>query len=763
MKDNWVFRPPVDQSMVQNLQKELNISAIYAEILAQRGISDKEEYESQIKLKNFAPYNPFLLNNLDRACQRINQAVENGEKILIYGDYDADGITSTGVLYETLLNIGADVSYYIPDRIIDGYGPNIDTYKREIADDIRLLITVDNGVNGTDAFSWARERNLDVIVCDHHEIPPQISPDIFCLIHPQAPGSHYPNQFLSGVGVAYKVACALLGGEQEEMLDLVAIGTMADVVELTPENRYFVLAGLEVIKGRERLGIDEILKNASVETESIDDSTIGYQIAPRLNSAGRMAKAGFVVDLLTTFDEETAINSAKELEEFNKNRKQLTQEFFEEAVKQVEGTKDKIIVVASSRWSEGVIGIIAAKLAETFGKPAIVFHLDDETGIAKGSARTIGEVNIYDLIFPFKDLLLSFGGHKGAAGLSIEAKDLVKFHDGLQKVHLSVEDLKNQLTIDVETELSNLTMDLYQELNQLRPYGNGNREPVFSIKNFSTSNVHRIGENGNHIRLVVEQNKDRFNAIGFQSGYSFDYFLSKNVEKIAFNLTLNNWNNLVQLQLRIIDFKLNKPLIKDRRMRKIKVNELEEKGYPIVFFSEKHAENFKKKYPQLKSRVYLSYDQTSSLTKVVLFDQPLNEKELSNFFKKNIQLNSVEILFLDSINLAIGGFPSLSEFKNCYKYIYQKKKLPLDKGLVDLGLSSEKTKIVLNVFFDLKFVTIKTCFLLINENAEFHSLEESSVYQFYRQKYEFQREFMLCSTDELQDKIKAYYAESREI
>ncbi|BDR56264.1 single-stranded-DNA-specific exonuclease RecJ [Xylocopilactobacillus apis] len=763
MKYNWIDRPPNDQQVVDNLKRELKVSSIFAQILYQRGISSLEDYQTQIMLKDFTPYDPFLMKDMDRACDRINQAVESGEKVLIYGDYDADGVTSTSLLYETLINIGADVSYYIPDRFQDGYGPNIDTYTKVIDKDIKLLITIDNGVTGTDAFEWTRNNGIDVIVCDHHEIPAVVSPNIDCLIHPASSDSDYPNKHLAGVGVAYKLACALLGDEQEDLLDLVAIGTVADVVKLTPENRYFVLRGIEIIKTRERLGIDNILKSSKIETSKINDQTIGFQIAPRINSAGRLDKADFVVDLLTTFDEDNANSEAAKLESLNKERKELTQKMSLEAFDQVKSCKDQVIVASSTNWPEGIIGIIAAKLAEKMNRPAIVFHIDEENQIAKGSARTCGTINIYDLIKPSQKILESFGGHEGAAGLSLKLDHFDQFKEEINKSEIPKDQKKSKLLIDVNAQISDFNEDLYHELENLRPFGPGNEEPIFSMDNFSVGDIHRIGENGDHLRLSITQNKKKINVIGFQMGFADSYFLSNNVEKIAFHLSLNEWNNLSQIQLVLLDFKVNKPMIFDERLHKIKSYELKKKSWPLIFFSSNRADNFKKNYPQIKNDIFLANDDLNSLQNIVLFDQPNSKLELVDFFKNNQQLEKIDFVLLDSINLAVGGFPTTEDFKKSYKFIFQQKKIPLKNGLIDLGLSLEKTKVVLNVFFDLKFVNIKNDFLLINEKAEFQSLEGSSVYQLYRQKYEFQREFMLCPIDELKDKILSYYKEIGDI
>lgn len=760
MKYEWIRKNSTDLKTAIKLQKELAISPLFAQILVQRGITSRGDFETKIKLKDFQPCDPFLMAGMERCCARIHRAIEHGERILIYGDYDADGVTATSVLYETLTILGADVRYYIPDRFMDGYGPNLGTYQRILKTGVSLLITVDNGISGTDAFAWAKQNGIDVIVTDHHEIPKNISKDIYGLIHPEDPRSDYPNKKLAGVGVAFKLATALLGKIQKQFLDLVAIGTISDVVELTPENRYFVLEGLKIIRNRERLGLNEILNQCKIESKNITDETIGFQIAPRINSAGRLNNAGFVVELLTTLNESLASRLAEELETLNQKRKELSQHAFEEAWEKVHYSQDKIIIAASSKWHEGIIGIVAAKIAEKKNRPTVIFHINQKTKIAKGSARTSGEINLYNILNTHRDMLLSFGGHAGAAGMSIKITKLQQFHDVLQKSFLEKDKLKNKILINTPANLSDFTEKLFLELEALRPFGPGNEQPVFSIKDFTIANSFRIGQAKEHLKLTLANKKVKLPTIGFRFGSDQRYFTSNNISEVAVILTLNNWKNKYQLQLQLLDYIPEAPLIFDQREKPLQLTKWRDQNVRLIFFSKKNANIFRERYKQVTS---LATDNLLNISKVALIDQPKNKRMFYQFFMNNPQLSQITISLMDPFNLAITGFPTRSEFSKCYKLIYRQKCLPLTFRGLNLGLKPAKMRVILNVFFDLKFVTIKKGFLLINKKAEFHSLLDSPVYQKYLDKYEFQNEFLLCSSAELKTKIMSYYKKNEEV
>lgn len=763
MKYQWQKTKPAPFEVVDHLTNELAVSPIFAQILAQRGITSRADYEQKIKLKDFQPYDPFLMDGMKQCCDRINRAIEQDKKILIYGDYDADGVTGTAVLYETLMTLGAKVDYYIPDRFTDGYGPNLTTYQRILKPDLGLLITVDNGVSGMEAFAWAKKRGIEIIVCDHHEIPDKISGDIDCLIHPENPKGNYPNKKLAGVGVAFKVATALLGEFPEELLDLVAIGTISDVVELTLENRFFVLKGLAVIKSQQRMGLAEILKQIKVANETINDETIGFQIAPRINSAGRLSNAGFVVNLLTTFDENLAENQASELESLNQKRKDLAQEAFEQAWEEVKDSPDQIIVAASAHWHEGVIGIVAAKIAEKKNRPTIIFQIDEKNQIAKGSARTSGEINLYEVLIKQRDLLLSFGGHPGAAGMSISTKMLTQFHDALQNYPLDKEKLINKLVINVAVNLSDFKQELLDELETLRPFGPGNAQPVFLVRDFEVANSYQIGQAKAHLKLTLTHDQSQIAAIGFQFGPEQLYFMSQNVTEIAGYLTLNNWNNRKMLQFQLLDFALTKPIIFDQRQQPNQITKWQQLNWPLVFFSRQNATSYQEKNGNLSKTIYNATADLTRISKAVLVDQPKNKATFKSFLKANPQLTQLVLILGDSLNIAVAGFPSRADFTKSYKEIYKQKQIPLSDLRLRLGLNPVKMKVILNVFFDLNFVTIKKGFLLINEKAEFHSLADSPVYQNYYDKYEFQSEFLLCSRDELKAKIISSYKENKEV
>ena len=416
----WKINKNEPESALLNEELErLNLPVELAPFLWSRNIKDAERINSFFK-PQIADFNdPFLLFDMHKVIERIQVAVEQGEKILVYGDYDADGITSTTVMKEAIELIGGDVIFYLPNRFTDGYGPNKDVYQRMIEEEgVQLIVTVDNGISGHEAINYAMKQGVDVIVTDHHELPEEL-PNAFGIIHPRHPNGEYPFGDLAGVGVAFKVATALLGEVPVESLDLVAIGTIADLVSLTDENRSMVKIGLEMMKQTERIGLQMLANEAKVDLSDVSEETIGFTIAPRLNAIGRLGDASPGVHLLSTFDDEEASELAVFITQKNVERQGIVKKITAEALAMAE-TKldDSLLILASSGWHEGVLGIVASQVVSKTGKPTIVLGLDEATNIVKGSGRSIESVDLFQTLSLVKDDLISFGGHHMAAGLS---------------------------------------------------------------------------------------------------------------------------------------------------------------------------------------------------------------------------------------------------------------------------------------------------------------------------------------------------------
>lgn len=419
---DWQFRESssIDSTFKAELANQ-GYSETFAELLWNRDIHTLEAFKQLMKANIDDLHDPFLMHDMDKAVDRIQIAIMEGQPILIYGDYDADGITSTSIMLETLEMIGANVQYVLPNRFIHGYGPNKELFAEKINEGVKLIVTVDNGVAGNEAIEFANSQGVDVIVTDHHEMPP-VLPDAYCIIHPRHPEGSYPFGELAGAGVAFKLATALLEEVPLEMLDLVTIGTVADLVSMTGENRNLVKLGLQAIKQTQRLGLLELLKVSSVDLQKVDETSIGFSLGPRLNAIGRLGDPNPAVELMTTFDDEVAQNLAEKLNKINEDRKTIVQETTAEAIALV-NPGDAVHLIAKEGWNPGVLGIVAGNILKQTGCPTIVLSID-ENGVAKGSGRSIDALDLFSMLNTMRSEFTHFGGHAAAVGLTMPSENI---------------------------------------------------------------------------------------------------------------------------------------------------------------------------------------------------------------------------------------------------------------------------------------------------------------------------------------------------
>lgn len=405
---DWKVNETTPSESFIQIIKQQGLSPLIGQLLWQRGYREEESIHRFLHPKEQKLHDPYLMFDMDKAISRIQEAVINGEQILIYGDYDADGITSATVMKETLELLGAQVEVFLPNRFEHGYGPNLTVYQEKIAAGTQLIVTVDNGVAGHEAIAYAQQQGVDVIVTDHHELPSEL-PAAYAIIHPRHPQGNYPFGELAGVGVAFKVATALLEEPPAEFLDLVAIGTIADLVSMTDENRTLVALGLEAIRHTERVGLQALFAKSSVRTNEADEPMIGFLIAPRLNAIGRMGDPNPAVELLATFDESQAQTLAEQLQTVNEERKAIVEQITSEALAMI-NEENQIHLLAHPGWHEGVLGIVAGKIMNQTGKPTIVLGIKDQS-VAKGSGRSIEALNLFDMLNEMRELFTFFGGH----------------------------------------------------------------------------------------------------------------------------------------------------------------------------------------------------------------------------------------------------------------------------------------------------------------------------------------------------------------
>ena len=500
----------------EGLIKDYGLTDIQAKLFALRGINTAENLDFWLNADENDLADPFLMHDMEKTIDRINQAIDNGEKITIYGDYDADGITATSIMMDTLEILGADVHFFIPDRFKDGYGPNMTRYQEIVEDGTKLIITVDNGVTGVEEIKYAQEHGVDVILTDHHTFQDQ-KPAAFSTVHCNYPGQKYPFDDYCGAGVAYTICRALMQDTMPELLDLAMIGTIGDMVKVTGEGHIIVKRGLDILNQTERPGLRALIKQAGLTMGQITATDVGFNIAPRLNAVGRLANASLAVELLLSDDEEQAEKIAARIEELNNERKELTSKVYDDCLAQVEknGWQHRnTLVIYNPDFHEGVLGLVANKVVEKLHKPTLVLT-KDEAGELKGSGRSSEGFNLFNALEPMKDDLLDkFGGHDFACGLSLKADKLeelrVRFEDSFKpSTDLEVKDF------DFELNLKEVTPDTIAEINLVGPFGTGNPEPIFSISEPHIKSLFKMGKDKNHVKFTAEKNAGKLTIVGF--------------------------------------------------------------------------------------------------------------------------------------------------------------------------------------------------------------------------------------------------------
>ena len=548
-----------DVSISENLARELGIAPIVAKILYTRGVRTKEEALGFLDVERLSFHSPFLMKDMDKAVKRINRALELGERICIYGDYDVDGVTATTALYKYLIKKGAKCTYFIPERITEGYGLNKDAIKN-LSSSTDLLITVDTGITAVEEIEYANSLGMDVVVTDHHSCRP-VLPNATAVINPHREDCTYPFEMLAGVGVVFKLLCALEGDENIEQIldeysDIVAIGTIADVMPMMDENRLIVKHGIARLTKTKNIGLRALMKNSGIicgdaVVKKINTTTVGFVIAPRINAAGRISSASLAAELLLAKTETEAELISERLCEINRLRQDTEKKIFDEAVAMtLDGVfdDDSILVLASEGWHQGVIGVVASKITEKFGRPAILISLDGEIG--KGSGRSISGFNLTDALTSCADELLEYGGHELAAGLSVSRERIDFFRERINeyaKMH-HPDETEATLEVDCEMECDEINYNTFKAVSSLEPFGPQNPTPLFVLRNVNIHSVMQVG-GGKHTKFRIDSKKGSVTAMYF--GMKFDDFgFAENDEcDIVFSLDLNEYNGIVNVQM----------------------------------------------------------------------------------------------------------------------------------------------------------------------------------------------------------------------
>lgn len=575
IKYKWKY-DKVDGDILARVASENNIPVPVAELMIKKGLETKEDIDLFFNGSLKSLRNPFDILDMEKAAERIAQAVMNHESICIYGDYDVDGVTATALMYIFLMQCGANVSYYIPNRLEEGYGLNKDAITEIHQRGTNLIITVDCGISAIDEVLLAKELGMDIIITDHHQPSKELPVAADAIINPMREKDLYPNKTLAGVGVAFKVVMALRftlrkynffqqdAPNIRNLLDIVTLGTIADVMPLIDENRIFVRHGLELMNGDSvRIGIDELKKviDSLSTVKKMKTSNIGYQIAPRINAMGRMASSDKSLKLLVTQNRLEARQLAVELDNENKYRQMIERDILQQTFDIIEKNRyaedEGGIVVASEDWHPGVIGIVASRVVDKYFRPTII--LTDDNGVYKGSARSIPSFHLYDGLSSLSHLLISFGGHKYAAGVKIAKENLDEFRkkfNELVKANVKKEDFIPEINIDAEIESKDITSEIMQYLEKLEPYGQGNKEPVFFMRNVSKYQYETyVGKEQNHLKCIFEKKGMLFDAIGFNMKDYKDIIAENDEFDILFSLVHNTWKNTKTIQLNLKDIK----------------------------------------------------------------------------------------------------------------------------------------------------------------------------------------------------------------
>ena len=737
IKYNWIY-PNYDENFIKELES-YSISENIAKILNARNITDLTSVKKYFSDEYEEGYDPFLMHDMQKAVDRINEAIENEEKILVYGDYDADGITSTVLLVETLISMGANVSSYIPNRFEEGYGPNKEAFTKIIDSGITLIITVDNGIAGVEEVDLANELGCDVIVTDHHKIQDTI-PNAYAIIHPEHPEGNYPFKKLAGVGVAFKLAHALLEIFPDFLLDLVAIGTIADMVSITDENRIFVKQGLELINEDPRIGLKMLLELSGIDTK-IDEQTVGFYIAPKLNSIGRMDSAKLGLTFLMAEEPVTARALAEQIEQYNIQRKQITEDIVKDVISKIENSekKQKNVIMVSGEYHEGVLGIVASNIVEKYQKP--VFIMNEKEGILKGSARSIFDFNIYVAMNKISDLFLAFGGHTLAAGFSFEKSNFEKIEEFLDNEFEEFKqnnDLKANKNIDIVTSLEDISYQFLNSLDALKPYGMDFEKPTVLIENAMVLNKAYFGSEKQYLRLTIADEVGNLDCITFKDSVTFDKVEKNDIIDLLCNIDKNNFNGRTKLQAHIIDIHIKEFLFEDLRFINYDIANIDINCLKLSKHRDDKDNNFYQ-YKDLDSLIDEEFEY------IYLLDIPTSKEylyKIINLKPKKVFLICEEKQVLSDVylidkNRLIKLFNLILSTNNKQINVAQQ----LDKLLAILKTNVDSLKIMIQIFKELELINFVNNTIILNPDYKTVDLKKSS--SFIRMENIFEVENLL--------------------
>lgn len=550
----------IDKDLAAQVAESHSLDPFVSLILVSRAITDYEDVEEFFE-PDFCFCDPYLITDMDKAVERIEKAINENERICVYGDYDADGVTSTTLMYSYLSSHGADVMYYIPDRITEGYGMNCSAIDKLREWGVKLIVTVDNGISAIEEINYAKTLGIDCVVTDHHKVGDTL-PDAVAVVDPHREDCNLHFKDWAGVGVAFKVVCALEKGDYSEILndyaDIIAIGTVADVVDLKDENRAIVKYGVAKINTNPCNGVNALRQIAGVSDKPLGAVGVTYSLAPRINAAGRIESAETALKLLICDDLKDALSLAEQVDICNRKRHDFEDEIMKAAVAHIESNEQlqfsKVIVVCGENWHHGVIGIVAARITEKYGRPSIVITFEGDEGT--GSARSIDGFSVYDAIKSCEDMLTHFGGHTMAAGLGIKRENVEEFFVKINEYAETVENAVPTLTLDCKLNPAYINAALVESLETLEPFGAGNPQPLFGIFGVRLSGIHPVGE-GKHLRLSFSKANTQFTAMKFGSTLNDFPYREGDIVDLAVRIEKNEFRGEVKAGVQIRDIRFS--------------------------------------------------------------------------------------------------------------------------------------------------------------------------------------------------------------
>lgn len=746
----WKLAAQADPALVKRLAKDAQVSPVVAELLANRGYKQAADATAFLKADPQTIHDPHQLHDMDKAVDRIQEAIERGEQITIYGDYDADGITSTAVMYETLQAVGANVNYYIPNRFKDGYGPNADAYQRLIEQGTQLFVTVDNGVSGKDVIDPVMAQGVDVVITDHHEMPAEL-PKAVAIVHPQYPGSDYPFAGLSGVGVAFKLAWALTDEFPAELLDLVAIGEIADVVSVADENRALITMGLQELRQGLRPGLHALVKQAGLNEQRLTDQDIGFGIAPRLNALGRVSDAGVGVEILTTLDEQAGTQLAAQVEAANQQRRRLVDQVMTAASEQAQAPENQdqpVLVLLGRGWHQGILGIVASRIREQTGKPTIIATTDQDGRVAKASGRSDDRFNLFTALDAHRDLMTSFGGHPAACGLSFEVDQLAALQAALRDEAAKQKfDWHEPAPLALAAQLTPQEVDeqLYDDLQKLAPFGPDNEEPIFEFSDVHPTNVKTMGKDNNHLKFSLLGKHADVAVVAFGWGADLQLFRAQGGQvDIAAKVAINEWHGQRQVQLMLVDARVRGTMVLDERTTHLRPVHFQPAGEYVVY-DERLRENVAPHVGADHALTPAAARQMDLAGKTVtLVDLPDSLDSFKGLFQNDTGAPAViRLLLANRHSVYLAGLPSRADFAQVFKFLkrYPQLQWPGQQTAMSkyLKMNAERLNFVIQVFSEAGFVTIKDGILNLQPTSGKTDLKQTTRYQQQLARYQTEK------------------------